>query len=47
MYNYYEPWLLDRYANTVRTVYDAAPCVQLGPSYGPRQQAGARPPMRE
>jgi spermidine synthase len=39
MYNYYEPWLLDRYANTVRTVYDAAPCVQLGPSYGARQQA--------
>jgi hypothetical protein len=39
MYNYYEPWLLDRYANTVRTVYDTAPCVQLGPSYGPRQQA--------
>jgi spermidine synthase len=39
MYNYYEPWLLDRYANTVRTVYHAAPCVQLGPSLGPRQQA--------
>ncbi|SDP03364.1 Spermine/spermidine synthase [Pedococcus dokdonensis] len=39
MYNYYEPWLLDRYANTVRTVYAASPCVQLGPSYGPRQQA--------
>jgi spermidine synthase len=39
MYNYYEPWLLDRYANTIRTVYDTAPCVQLGPSYGPRQQA--------
>ncbi len=39
MYNYYEPWLLDRYANTVRTVYGTAPCVQLGPSYGPRQQA--------
>jgi spermidine synthase len=39
MYNYYEPWLLDRYANTVRTVYHAAPCVQLGPSYGARQQA--------
>ncbi|MGN6634827.1 MAG: spermidine synthase [Oryzihumus sp.] len=36
MYNYYEPWLLDRYANTVRTVYGTAPCVQLGPSYGPR-----------
>ena len=30
MYNYYEPWLLDRYANTVQTVYDAPPCVQLG-----------------
>jgi len=39
MYNYYEPWLLDRYANTVQTVYDTPPCVQLGPSYGPRQQA--------
>jgi spermidine synthase len=39
MYNYYEPWLLDRYANTIRTVYGTAPCVQLGPSYGPRQQA--------
>ena len=39
MYNYYEPWLLDRYANTVQTVYAAPPCVQLGPSYGPRQQA--------
>jgi hypothetical protein len=39
MYNYYEPWLLDRYANTLRTVYGTAPCVQLGPSYGPRQQA--------
>ena len=39
MYNYYEPWLLDRYANTMRTVYGTAPCVQLGPSHGPRQQA--------
>ncbi|GAA4726377.1 hypothetical protein GCM10025782_25900 [Pedococcus ginsenosidimutans] len=39
MYNYYEPWLLDRYANTVSTVYGTAPCVQRGPSYGPRQQA--------
>jgi spermidine synthase len=39
MYNYYEPWLLDRYANTVRTVYDAAPCVHLGPTHGQRQQA--------
>ena len=39
MYNYYEPWLLDRYANTIRTVYGTAPCLQLGPSNGPRQQA--------
>ncbi len=39
MYNYYEPWLLDRYANTIRTVYGAAPCVQLGPTHGQRQQA--------
>lgn len=39
MYNYYEPWLLDRYANTVRAVYGTPPCVQLGPSLGPRQQA--------
>ncbi len=39
MYNYYEPWLLDRYANTIRTVYGTSPCLQLGPSNGPRQQA--------
>lgn len=39
MYNYYEPWLLDRYANTVSTVYDTAPCVQLGPTHGQRRQA--------
>jgi hypothetical protein len=39
MYNYYEPWLLDRYANTIRTVYGTPPCVQLGPTNGQRQQA--------
>ena len=39
MYNYYEPWLLDRYANTIRTVHGTAPCVQLGPTQGNRQQA--------
>ena len=39
MYNYYEPWLLDRYANTISTVYGTAPCVQLGPTHGQRQQA--------
>lgn len=39
MYNYYEPWLLDRYANTIRTVYRTGPCVQLGPTHGNRTQA--------
>jgi hypothetical protein len=39
MYNYYEPWLLDRYANTVQAVYGTAPCVQLGQSFGGRQEA--------
>ncbi|HEU4347357.1 MAG TPA: hypothetical protein VFR35_06170, partial [Actinoplanes sp.] len=38
MYNYYEPWLVDRYANTLRTVYGTAPCVQVGRSLGPRQE---------
>ncbi len=39
MYNYYEPWLLDRYANTLQAVYGAAPCVQLGPALGERREA--------
>ena len=38
MYNYYEPWLVDRYANTLRAVYDTEPCVQVGRSLGPRQE---------
>ncbi len=39
MYNYYEPWLLDRYANTLQAVYGAAPCVQLGRTLGGRREA--------
>lgn len=38
MYNYYETWLVDRYANTLRAVYDTEPCVQVGRSLGPRQE---------
>ncbi|MFL6130095.1 MAG: hypothetical protein ACJ73E_13660 [Mycobacteriales bacterium] len=38
MYNYYEQWLVDRYANTLRAVYGTSPCVQVGRSLGPRQE---------
>jgi Spermine/spermidine synthase domain len=50
MYNYYEPFLLDRYATTVTTVFGHRPCVELGNSLGDRQQAvltvGATAPAR-
>jgi len=39
MYNYYEPWLLDRYANTLQTVYGKPPCAQVGGPLGGRQEA--------
>jgi hypothetical protein len=39
MYNYYEPFLLDRYATTLDAVYGATPCVELGDSLAARQQA--------
>ena len=39
MYNYYEPFLLDRYAGTLEQVYGTAPCVELGDSLGGAQQA--------
>jgi hypothetical protein len=41
MYNYYEPWLLDRYAKTLQAVYGTPPCVHT-PGTGPlgrRQEA--------
>jgi SAM-dependent methyltransferase len=39
MYNYYEPFLLDRYAGTLEKVYGFAPCVELGDPLGGRRQA--------
>ena len=39
MYNYYENWLVDRYANTIHAVYGTAPCVHVGRSIGNRQEA--------
>jgi hypothetical protein len=39
MYNYYEDWLVDRYANTIQAVYGAPPCVHVGRSIGARQEA--------
>jgi Spermine/spermidine synthase domain len=39
MYNYYEPFLLDRYAGQLETVYGTAPCAERGDTSGARQQA--------
>lgn len=39
MYNYYEPWLVDRYANTLQTVWGTPPCVQVGNPLGGRSEA--------
>ncbi len=39
MYNYYEPFLLDRYASMMQSVYGAKPCVELGDPLAGRQQA--------
>jgi hypothetical protein len=39
MYNYYEPFLLDRYATTLQDVYGTAPCVEIGDSLADRKQA--------
>jgi spermidine synthase len=39
MYNYYDDWLVDRYANTIQAVYGTPPCVQVGRSIGARQEA--------
>jgi hypothetical protein len=39
MYNYYELFLLRRYASTLETVYGVAPCVELGTRLGGRRQA--------
>jgi hypothetical protein len=39
MYNYYQPFLLARYATTVSQVFGNRPCVELGASLSGRQQA--------
>ena len=39
MYNYYEPFLLDRYASTIKAAYGRPPCVELGASLAARRQA--------
>ena len=39
MYNYYEPWLLQRYAGTVASVFGNRPCLELGDPLGGRRQA--------
>jgi SAM-dependent methyltransferase len=39
MYNYYEPWLLQRYAGTVASVFGSAPCLEVGDPLGGRRQA--------
>ena len=37
MYNYYAPYLLNRYATTVQTVFHQAPCVDMARKLGGRQ----------
>jgi hypothetical protein len=40
MYNYYEPFLLNRYASTLQAAYGSRPCVELNNSFsGGRRQA--------
>jgi hypothetical protein len=39
MYNYYEPFLVDRYASTLEKTYGTAPCVEVGDTLAARQQA--------
>ena len=39
MYNYYAPFLLDRYATTMQDVFHRAPCAQVGPPLGGRRLA--------
>jgi hypothetical protein len=39
MYNYYAPFLLSRYATTIRDVFGRAPCAEVGPPLGGRRLA--------
>jgi hypothetical protein len=38
MYNYYRPFVFDRFAATLEAVFGHAPCVDLGTNLGPRRQ---------
>ena len=46
MYNYYQPFLLSRYATTLEDVYHQMPCVELQPGHsgGRRLAPSHRPP---
>src|SRR5262249_26611324 len=37
MYNYYAPFLFNRYATTLKDVYQQAPCAEVGPPLGGRR----------
>jgi hypothetical protein len=39
MYNYYQPFLLARYASTIEQAFGHAPCVEVGPPLGGRRLA--------
>ena len=39
MYNYYQPFLIDRYATALDEVFGSRPCVELGNTLSGRQQA--------
>lgn len=39
MYNYYQPFLLDRYATTLDDVFGSRPCVEVGNTLSGRDQA--------
>jgi hypothetical protein len=39
MYNYYQPFLLARYATTIEQAFHRTPCVQVGPPLGGRRLA--------
>jgi hypothetical protein len=39
MYNYYQPFLLNRYATTLDSVFGSAPCAELGNTVNGRQEA--------
>src|SRR5262249_30389650 len=37
MYNYYAPFLFNRYATTLKNAYQRAPCAEVGPPLGGRR----------